>query len=149
RTEAQAVEQGDGTRAHREDIADDAADAGGRPLKRLDGGGMVMALHLEGQPQPGAEVDDPGVLPRPLQDARMTGGGEQAEDALRALVATVLGPHHAEDADLDVVRRAAQDRVNALILIVGQPHLAVEAARAYLLRRWLRRRALRALVGHL
>ena len=42
RAEAKRVEDGDGTRAHREDIADDAADAGGGALVGLDGGRMVV-----------------------------------------------------------------------------------------------------------
>ncbi len=40
--EAQRVHVGDGTRAHREDVAHDAADAGRRALERLDVGGVVV-----------------------------------------------------------------------------------------------------------
>ena len=42
--EAQRVHQRDRPRAHREDVADDAADAGGRALVRLDRGRVVVAL---------------------------------------------------------------------------------------------------------
>ena len=47
RAEAQRVEQRDGPRAHREDVAQDAADARGRALVRLDEGRMVVRLDLE------------------------------------------------------------------------------------------------------
>src|SRR3977135_478845 len=42
RAEAQRVEERDWSRAHREDVADDAADAGRGALVRLDEGGMVV-----------------------------------------------------------------------------------------------------------
>ena len=39
------------------------------PLERLDGGGVVVALDLERDGLALAEVEDAGVLARPLQDA--------------------------------------------------------------------------------
>ena len=47
RAEAQRVEQRDRPRAHGEDVAHDAADAGRRALVRLDGARMVVRLDLE------------------------------------------------------------------------------------------------------
>ena len=70
RAEAQRIQVGDGPRAHREDVAHDAADAGRRALERLDVGGVVVALHLEDDGIAVAEVDDAGVLARPLDHLR-------------------------------------------------------------------------------
>ena len=70
RAEAQRVEQRDRPRAHREDVADDAADAGRRALVRLDERRMVVRFDLEDGGQAVADVDRAGVLARPLQHAR-------------------------------------------------------------------------------
>ena len=96
-------------RAHREDVAQDAADAGRRPLIGLDEGGVVVALHLEHGDQAVADVDHAGVLARPLHHPGRL-GRELAQVDLRGLVGAVLAPHHREDAELDQVRLAAQDR---------------------------------------
>src|SRR5258708_13672071 len=45
--EAQRVHHRDGTRAHGEHVAHDAADPGRRTLIGLDEGGMIVALNLE------------------------------------------------------------------------------------------------------
>ena len=47
RAEAQRIEQGDRPRAHREDVAHDAADAGRRALVRLDRRRVVVRFDLE------------------------------------------------------------------------------------------------------
>ena len=67
RAEAQAVEQRDRPRAHRDDVAEDPADAGRRALERLDRGGVVVRLGLERDGDTLAEVDHARVLARPLQ----------------------------------------------------------------------------------
>ena len=56
--EAERVQVGDRARAHGEDIAEDAADAGGGTLIRLDEAGVIVALHLEDGGEPLADVDD-------------------------------------------------------------------------------------------
>ena len=61
--EAQRVHDGDRPGAHGEDVAQDAADPGGRALVGLDGRGMVVALDAQGHGDAVAGVDDPGVLP--------------------------------------------------------------------------------------
>ena len=63
--EAQAVEQRDRPGAHRDDVAEDAADPGRGALERLDRGGVVVALGLEGDGEPVTEVEHAGVLPGP------------------------------------------------------------------------------------
>src|SRR5262249_57784247 len=46
RAEGERIETGNRPRAHGEDVAQNAADAGGRALIRLDVARMVVALHL-------------------------------------------------------------------------------------------------------
>jgi hypothetical protein len=60
-----AFRHGDRARAHGEDVAQDAADAGRRALIGLDEGRVVVALHLEDGGVAVADVDDAGVLARP------------------------------------------------------------------------------------
>src|SRR4029079_15166480 len=64
-TEAAGVEGGDGPGAHGEDIAEDAADAGGGALVGLDEGRVVVALHLEDDGEAFADIDDAGIFARP------------------------------------------------------------------------------------
>ena len=64
RAEAQRVEQRNRPRAHREDVADDAADAGRRALIRLDERRMVVRFDLEDGGQAVADVDGAGVFTR-------------------------------------------------------------------------------------
>jgi hypothetical protein len=64
--ERQRVEAGDRPRPHGEDVAQNAADAGGGALIGLDVARMVMALHLEHDRESVADVDDAGILARPL-----------------------------------------------------------------------------------
>ena len=114
--EAQGIEQRHRTGAHGEHVAQDAADAGGRPLVGLDEGGVVVALHLEDGHQAIADVDHAGVLARAADDPRSL-GRKLAEVDLRGFVGAMLAPHHREDAELDQVRRTAKDRQNELVLV--------------------------------
>ncbi len=74
RAEAQRVHDGERAGAHGEDVAQDAADAGGRALERLYIGGVVVRLDLEGAGPAVADVDDAGVFAGPLDDAAGAGG---------------------------------------------------------------------------
>ena len=58
RAKGERVEARDRPRAHREHVAQNAADAGGRALIRLDVARMVVALHLEHDRLTVADVDD-------------------------------------------------------------------------------------------
>ena len=49
-------------RAHRENIADDPADAGGRALERFDRARMIVALDLERDRPAVADIDDAGIF---------------------------------------------------------------------------------------
>ena len=64
RAEADRVERRDRPRAHREDVAQDAAHAGRRALRRLDERRVVVALDLEDHREAVADRDGAGVLAR-------------------------------------------------------------------------------------
>src|SRR5262249_32165855 len=69
-----------------------------------------------------ADVDDAGVLAGALDDARPARRQPAQVDA-RRLVRAVLAPHDAEDAELGVGRRAAEDLVHATELVGAEPVL--------------------------
>ena len=106
--EPQLVHHRDRPRAHRHDVADDAADTGGRTLVRLDVGRVVVRFDLEGDGPAVADVDHAGVLADAGQhrSAHLLGGGlaEVAQVHLRRLVGAVLAPHHRVHRQLGVGR---------------------------------------------
>ena len=98
RPEAQRIHHRDRPRAHGENVAQNSADAGGRALKRFDERRMIVRLDLEGAGPAVANVDDAGVLARPLQH-ELAARGQALQVHARRLVGAVLAPHHAEDAE--------------------------------------------------
>ena len=64
--EAQRVEDRDRPRADREDVAQDAADAGGGALERLDRARVVVRLDLERARQPSPTSTAPAFSPGPI-----------------------------------------------------------------------------------
>src|SRR4029079_3700315 len=60
--EAERVEQRNGTRAHREHVAEDSAHAGRCALVRLDLARVVVRLHFEHGREPVPDVDRARVL---------------------------------------------------------------------------------------
>ena len=128
RAEAQLVHHRDGPGAHRHDVADDAADAGGGTLIRLDIRRVVVRFHLEGHRPAVADVDDAGVLADTGQHRgphRLGGGlAEVAQVHLGRLVGAVLAPHHRVHRQLGVGRAAAQDLADALVLVVLEAEFA-------------------------
>ena len=123
--EAQPVEQRDRSRAHRRDVAQDPADAGRGALERLHRGGVVVALDLEGDGEPVAEVEHAGVLAGALEHARAL-ARQPPQQQGGVLVAAVLRPHQREDRELEVVRLALEQRDDTIVLAVREPELAVE-----------------------
>ncbi len=120
--ETQRVEVGDRASAHREDVAQDAADAGRRTLIRLDIGRVVVALHLEDRRLAVADVDHAGILAGAADHLR-AGGGELLQMGAARFVRAMLGPHHREDAELGEIGLAAHRDEHALIFFGGQPVL--------------------------
>ena len=123
--EAEPVEQRDRPRAHRDDVADDPADAGRGALERLDRRGMVVRLDLERDRDPVAEVDHAGVLARALQHA-LALRRQPLQQQRRVLVAAVLRPQHREDGELEVVRRPPEQLLDVRELPVGEAEGAME-----------------------
>src|SRR5262249_38814863 len=60
-SEAERVEAGDGACTHREDVAQDAADARSRSLVRLDVTRVIVRLHFEDRGESIPDVDDARV----------------------------------------------------------------------------------------
>jgi hypothetical protein len=86
---------------------------------------VVVALDLEGNRRPLAEVDDTGVLSRALEDARRV-RREPAQEPRRVLVGAVLRPEQREDRQLEVVRLAPQQVADAVELSVGETECSME-----------------------
>ena len=86
RPEPQRIQHRDGTRAHGEDVAHDAADAGRRALIGLDEGRVIVTFHLENHSLPVADIDDARILARPADDVR--GASSAASSARRARIYT-------------------------------------------------------------
>ena len=122
--EAEAVEDRDRAGADREDVAEDAADPGRRPLERFDRARVVVRLDLEGDRVAVADVDGAGVLARPHHHP-LALGRQPPQQFARVLVGAVLGPEQAEHRQLDVVRLAAELLDDQPVLVVGQAELAV------------------------
>ena len=114
--ERQRVKAGNRTRAHGEDVAQNAADAGCGALIRLDVARMVVALHLEHDSKPVADIDDTGVLARPLNDTG-TSGRQRAQMDFRGFVRAVLVPHRREYAELGEARNAADELFEARVFV--------------------------------
>jgi hypothetical protein len=114
--EAERVEQRNRPRAHGEDVAQDATDAGRRALVRLHGRGVIVRFDLERQCEPLPDIDHSCVLARPLKHpGRLR--GELAQQRPRVLVAAVLRPHGAEDAQLGVGRLAIENAEDQLVFL--------------------------------
>src|SRR5579862_3597687 len=120
RSKSQRVEERDGTRAHREDIADDSADACGGALVRLYERRMVVRFDLEHRRESVADVDRARVLSRALQHLGPLGRQRLEMDA-RALVTAVLRPHHGEDTEFGQVRLAAEKRHDTVVFVGLDP----------------------------
>ncbi len=129
-SEAQRIEHGDGPRAHGEDVAQDAAHAGGRALKRLDVAGMIVRFHLEDGGEAVANVHHAGVFAGPLQHLRGA-RGQALQMHAAGFVGAVLAPHHAEDAELGEVGIAAENFLDARVLFGREAVLGDELRRDF------------------
>ena len=75
---------------------------------------MIVRLDLEGAGPAIADVDDAGVLARPLHHAAAV-RRKPLQVHSRRLVGAVLAPHHAEDAQLGERRLAPERLQNAVV----------------------------------
>ena len=116
--ETQRIHHRDGTRAHGKDVAQDAADPGGRALQGLDEAGVIVRFDLEGDDVTVANIDDAGVLARALHH-QLAARGQLLQMNARALVGAVLAPHHGEDAEFGVGGLAAED-TDHLVIFAGR-----------------------------
>ena len=127
RAEAQLVHDGDGARAHRDDVAHDAADTGRGALERLDVRGVVVALDLEGHRPAVTHIYHASVLADTGQHAglHLVGGGlaEVAQMHLGGLVRAVLGPHDRVHRELGGRGAAPEDVTDPLVLVGLEPEL--------------------------
>src|SRR5207247_9042496 len=117
--EPERVEEGDAPGAHREDVSENAADAGGRALERLDERWVVVALDLEDDGPAVADVDRPRVFSRPLQHTGAF-GGKPAQIDPRVLVGAVLRPERREEPELGVGRLAAEAARDPSVFFGGE-----------------------------
>ena len=124
--EAQRVEDRHRPRPDREDVAQDPADAGRRALERLDRARVVVRLDLERARHAVPDIDRPGVLARAQHELAAL-DRQRLEQPPRVLVAAVLGPHQAEDRELDLVRLAPHLLDDQVVLGVREPELTVAA----------------------
>ena len=114
--EAKRVEHRDRAGSHRENIAQDAADAGGRSLVWLYCGRMIVRLDLERDGESIADGDDASVLAGSLKDVRR-GCRQRLQKRARVLVRAVLAPQRADDPQLGEGRRAAKHRHQPVVLL--------------------------------
>ena len=137
--EAQRIQHRDRPRAHGENVAQDAADAGGRALKRLDEAGMVVRFDLERDRNAVADIDDAGVFARALQHVFAVRGKLLQMNA-RALVGAMLAPHHAENAEFGLGGFAAQQAHDLVVFRFGELVCAITSG-VIVLMMWRRKGA--------
>jgi hypothetical protein len=121
RPEAQGVHHRHRPGSHGQDVAHDAADAGGGALVGLDVRRVVVALDLERHGVALADVDHAGVLAdagEHLADRGLLRQlGELLQVDLRRLVGAVLAPHHGVHRQLARGRAPAEDLADPGVLV--------------------------------
>jgi hypothetical protein len=125
--EAQRVHHRDRAGAHREDVADDAADAGRRALVGLDEARVVVRLDLERDRELVGDLHDARVLADARQHPGVLRGllAELAQVHLARLVGAVLAPHDRVHRELGGGRTAAEDLPDPVVLVVLEAQLGV------------------------
>ena len=123
RPEAQRVEQRDGLRAHRENVAHNPADARRRALIRLNRAGVVVRFDLHHRHPAAANLDRPGVLVAERGEDVLALGGKVVKQRAGVLVAAVLAPERADHAQLNLSRRALKQLAGADVFIAAERDL--------------------------
>ena len=114
RTESQRIHHRQRPRAHRENVAENAADARCSALKGLNETRVIVRLDLERDGVVAADIDDARVLARPLQH-QLAARRQLLQVQARALVGTVLAPHDAENAKFGIGGLAPQQRNDLVV----------------------------------
>src|SRR5580658_1460361 len=128
RPEPQRVHHRHRPRAHGEDVTQNSADARGCALKRLDERWVIVRLDLESAGPAVADVDDPGVLARPLQHA-LAARGQPLQVHARRFVGTMLAPHHAEYPKFGQRGLAVSQKLLDLFVLIGSKAVLPEGLR--------------------
>ena len=125
--EAQRVHHGHRAGAHRDDVADNPADAGRGALVGLHERRRVVRLDLERHGPAVAQVGDTGVLADAHEHVLLHLLGhlfaELAQVVLGGLVGAVLAPHHGVHGQLGAGGAAAQDLDDLVELVLLQAQL--------------------------
>src|SRR5262249_15606336 len=116
-------DRANGAGAHGENIADDAADAGGGALKWFHSARMIVRFDLERDRKAVADVDDAGVFLAGANENAGRFGREGFEQRPGGFIAAMLAPHHGEDAEFGVTGFAAEDFFGARVFVRRQPVL--------------------------
>ena len=110
----QRIHIGNGAGAHGEDVAQNAADAGCRPLIGFDVGRVIVAFHLEDGGLSIANVDHACIFARAANHPR--GGGRQFfQVKAGGFIGAMLRPHDREDTKFGQVRLPTHGAQNACI----------------------------------
>jgi hypothetical protein len=86
---------------------------------------VVVALDLERDGVAAAEIQDPGVLARPLEDT-LALRRQPPKQQRRVLVPAMLRPEQREDGELEVVRIASEQFTDTVELPVREAESAME-----------------------
>ena len=114
----QRIHQRDRTSAHRENVADDAADAGGGALIRLDErSGSLCDSILKTAASPSPDSTRASVLARALRARAALRSGSFLRCTSRTLVAAVLGPHHRKNSELGDARLSTEGLDDAVVFL--------------------------------
>jgi hypothetical protein len=120
-SEPQLIHHSDRARTHGDDVADDAADSGGRTLMGFDVAGVVVGFDLEGHGPAVPDVDHAGVLADAHKQVLLHVLGdfvtELGQVDLRGLVRAVLGPHHRIHGQFRRGGATSEDRLDLLVFV--------------------------------
>src|SRR5262249_39776337 len=116
RAKAKRIERSDRSRAHSEDVTDDAADSSRCAMVRFNERGMIVALDFKDDRKSIAYVNDPRIFTWSLKDLRSS-GRQLAQESARAFIATVFRPHDGKDAQFFECRSASQGAKNLLVFV--------------------------------
>ncbi len=119
RSEAQRIQNCDGPRAHGENIAQNTANAGRRPLKGFYKTGVIVGFDFERSNQTVADIDNTGVFARALNHL-LAANWQPFQVNLAGFIGAVFAPHHAENPQLRDVRVAAQDLLDTRVFRSGK-----------------------------